>query len=479
MSIYGNAVKNPITTLMVFIAIIIFGLYSLVKLPIDFFPEIELPVISVFTSYPGTNAADIETNISRPLEDGLTTVSNLKQIYSQSRDNISLVMLEFEYGTDLDGAANDIRDALAFAKSALPDEASEPTIIKFSTSMMPILVYAITAKESYEGIEKLFEEKIVNHLNRIDGIGSIYLIGTPTREIGIDIDPIRLEAYNLTVEQIGSILQAENLNMPAGNVEMGKSDYPLRVQGEFEESDQIKNIVIGNFRGRTIYLKDVTTVSDTIKKMTVDQKIDGQQGIRMMVMKQSGANTVQIVKKINKELKKLKEHLEGLKDMDTLPGAIFMIDVKREENAVAEGNKLGIPVVAVVDTNCDPDGIDKIIPGNDDAIRAVRLMCKIAADTIIEEKVAMEKEKEIELKKKEDEERAANPEIAGDAEKTEAAAGDSTDYAQVFKEEAESKETEKEPAEAPTETEAPSEPSKAPESEPATETEAPETKTEN
>jgi len=311
MSIYSNAVKNPITTLMVFIAIIIFGLYSLVKLPIDFFPEIEFPIISVFTSYPGTNAADIETNISRPLEDGLTTVSNLKQIYSQSRDNISLVMLEFEYGTDLDGAANDIRDALSLVKSALPDEAAEPVIIKFSTSMMPILVYAITANESYEGIEKLLEEKIVNHLNRIEGIGSIYLIGTPTREIGIDIDPVRLEAYNISVEMIGSILQAENLNMPAGNVEMGKSDYPLRVQGEFEESDQIKNIVIGSFRGRTIYLKDVATVSDTIKKMTVDQKIDGKQGIRMMVMKQSGANTVQIVKKINKELNKLQKNLPG------------------------------------------------------------------------------------------------------------------------------------------------------------------------
>jgi len=309
MSIYGNAVKNPITTLMVFVAIIIFGLYSMVKLPIDFFPEIELPVISVFTSYPGTNAADIETNISRPLEDGLTTVSNLKQIYSQSRDNISLVMLEFEYGTDLDGAANDIRDALSLVETALPDEASDPSIIKFSTSMMPILVYAITAEESYEGIEKLLEEKVVNHLNRIDGIGSIYLIGTPTREIGIDIDPVRLEAYNLTVEQIGSILQAENLNMPAGNVEMGKSDYPLRVQGEFEESNQIRNIVIGSFRGKSIYLKDVATVSDSIKKMTVDQKIDGKKGVRMMVMKQSGANTVQIVRKIHKELAKLEKTL--------------------------------------------------------------------------------------------------------------------------------------------------------------------------
>jgi len=327
MSIYGNAVKSPITTLMVFAAIIFFGIYSLIKLPIDFFPEIEFPVISVFTSYVGANAADIETNISRPIEDGLTTVSNLKQIYSQSRDNISIVMLEFEYGTDLDGAANDIRDALSLVESRLPEDANDPTIIRLSTSMMPILVFAITAQESYEGIEKLLEEKIVNHLNRIEGIGSITLIGAPTREISIDVDPIRMEAYNLTVEQIGSVLQAENLNMPAGNVEMGKSNYPLRVQGEFEESDQIKNIVVGSFRGKSIYLKDVASVTDSIQKMTVDEKVDGKQGIRMMVLKQSGANTVRIVRKIHKELDKLEKNLPAdVKFLEIFDTSQFITD---------------------------------------------------------------------------------------------------------------------------------------------------------
>ena len=255
MSIYGNAVKNPITTLMAFVAVIVFGVYSLVKLPIDLFPEIEFPVISVFTSYVGANAADIETNITRPIEDGLTTVSNLKQITSQSRDNISLVMLEFEYGIDLDGAANDIRDALSLVETLLPEDANKPMIIKFSSSMIPILVYAIKAEESYEGIDKLLEEKLVNHLNRIEGIGSISLIGTPVREISVDVDPLRLSAYNMTIEQIGSVLQAENLNMPAGNVEMGYSNYPLRVQGEFEESDQIRNIVIGSFMGKVYILR--------------------------------------------------------------------------------------------------------------------------------------------------------------------------------------------------------------------------------
>jgi HAE1 family hydrophobic/amphiphilic exporter-1 len=281
MSIYGSAVRKPVTTIMLFLAVIVFGIYSFIKLPVDFYPEMEFPAIMVFTSYNGANASDIETNISEPLENAFNTVSDLKEVYSTSRDNVSLITLEFEFGTDLDAAANDVRDALSMYSAYLPEEAEDPVIFKFSSSMMPIMFFAITADESYAGIRDQLEEKIVNPLNRIDGIGSISLIGTPTREVMVNIDPRRMEAYNLTVEQIGSILAAENLNMPSGNVEMGLMDYPLRVQGEFQESDQIKNIVLGNYHGKTIYLKDVATVNDSIKEMRIDERINGEKGIRI------------------------------------------------------------------------------------------------------------------------------------------------------------------------------------------------------
>lgn len=297
MSIYGSAVKNPITTIMVFLAVIIFGLYSMTKLPVDLYPEIEYPAIMVFTSYNGANATDIETNISEPIENALNTVSNLKNISSTSRENVSIVTLEFEFGKDLDGAANDVRDALAFVTSTLPEGAEDPVLFKFSTEMMPIMFLAITADESYEGLEKELEKKLVNPLNRIDGIGSIALIGAPIREVAVNIDPRRMEAYNLTIEQIGGLIAAENLNMPLGNVEMGKMNYPLRVQGEFESSEQIENIVLGNFQGKTVYLKDVADVNDSIRKMSFDEKINGKPGVRMIIMKQSGGNTVQIAVK--------------------------------------------------------------------------------------------------------------------------------------------------------------------------------------
>ena len=309
MSIYGSAVKNPVSTLMVFVGVILFGIYSFINLPVDFYPEMELPAIMVFTSYNGANAADIETNISKPLENALNTVSNLKQIRSVSRDNVSIVTLEFEYGRNLDVAANDIRDALSTVSRFLPEGVEDPIIFKFSTNLMPILFFAVTAEESYPGIEKELDEKIVNSLNRIDGIGAISLIGTPKREICINIDPRRLEAYNMTVEQIGNIIRAENINMPSGNVEMGMLNYPLRIQGQFEESEKIQNIAIGNFQGKTIYLKDVATVKDSIKKMNVDEKINGKPGIRMIVQKQSGANTVKVAREVQKELAKLQKNL--------------------------------------------------------------------------------------------------------------------------------------------------------------------------
>lgn len=327
MSIYSSAVKNPVTTIMGFLAVVVFGIYSLSRLPIDFYPEIEFPAIMVFTSYNGANASDVERNISEPLEKSLNIVSNIKQVYSTSRDNVSIVTLEFEYGTNLDGAANDVRDALSMVSSLLPEGAEDPVIFKFSTNLMPILFYAVTAEESYAGIKNQLEEKVANPLNRIDGIGSISIIGSPTREVSINIDPRRMEAYNLSIEQIGSILQAENLNMPSGNLEMGQMNYPLRVQGEFEESDQIKNIVLGNYQGRTIYIKDVATVKDSIREMTIDDRINGRRGIMMLIQKQSGANTVKIARQVNKRLEELKKTLPpDIKIMTIFDTSEFITD---------------------------------------------------------------------------------------------------------------------------------------------------------
>ncbi len=221
----------------------------------------------------------------------------------------SVVFMNFEYGTNLDEASNDIRSALSFTERVLPEDCEKPTIIKFSTSFMPIVFYAITAKESYAGLEKILDEKIVNPLNRIEGVGSVALSGVPGRKIYIDVDPRKMEAYNLTIEQIGNVLRAENMNMPAGYLEMGKTDYPLRIQGEFPESDVVKNLVISNYDGNNVYLKDIAEVRDTIRESKLDTKINGAKGMSMYVQKQSGGNTVKVTAEVDKMLEQLKKDL--------------------------------------------------------------------------------------------------------------------------------------------------------------------------
>lgn len=309
MSIYSASVKRPVTTILIFVGLMVMGLYSLTQLPVDLYPEMELPFVVVYTNYPGASASDIESNVTRPIENALNSVSKLKEITSTSSDASSVVFMNFEYGTNLDEASNDIRSALSFTERILPEDCDKPTIIKFSTSMMPIIFYAITAKESYAGLEKILDEKIVNPLNRIEGVGSVGLAGVPGRKVYIDVDPRKMEAYNLTIEQIGNVLRSENLNMPAGFIEMGKTDYPLRIQGEFPESDVVKNLVISSYNGNSVYLKDIAEVRDTIRESKLDTRINGAKGMSLYVQKQSGGNTVKVTREVEKALTLLKKDL--------------------------------------------------------------------------------------------------------------------------------------------------------------------------
>lgn len=318
MSIYSNSVKKPVTTVMIFLAVIVFGFYSLSQLPIDLYPEVEFPAVSVITTYPGANARDIETNVTGTIEDALNSVDNLKKITSRSLDNTSIIMLEFEFETNLDEASNDIRSSLSFVEDFLPEDCGDPIVFKFNSSMMPILFYAITADESYEGIQKILEERLINPLNRIEGIGSTGLAGLPTREISVEVDPLKLEAYNISLEQIGQIIQSENFNLPAGNIKMGHLDYAIKVEGEFKESDEIKNLVISNINSQTVYLKDIATVKDSLKEMTIEERLNGSRGIRMYVMKQSGGNTVKVAREVRKELEIIKNNLPSDVQIQTI-----------------------------------------------------------------------------------------------------------------------------------------------------------------
>ena len=309
MSIYRKAVNNPVTTALVFIAMAIFGIFSLINISLDKFPKFDANVIMVMASYPGASAEDIETNLTKVLENSLNGVSDLKNMTSTSRENISLITLEFNEGVDVDVATNDVRDKLDMVNSVLPDGASLPLIFKFSADDMPIMILAATADKSLNALEKILDEKVATPLARVSGVGTVSIAGAPKREIQVYCDPNKLEAYGLTVSTISSIIAAENRNVPSGTIDIGSNSYSLRVEKEFSNPEQMLDIVVGYAQGKTIYLRDVATVADAPEEKYQEAFINGRQGAQIIIQKQADANTVNVIKGVKEELKKIESGL--------------------------------------------------------------------------------------------------------------------------------------------------------------------------
>ena len=309
MSIYSESVRKPVTTIMIFVAIIVLGAFSLVNLPIDLMPDMDIPAMSVITFYPGASAEDIEVNVTKPLENQLNSLQNLKKVTSTSKDNISFILIEFEYGTNMDQSSNDVRDLLSLVENTLPEDAEKPTLFKFNSSMIPVVIYGVTARESYPALEKLIDERITERLSRIDGVGAVTVMGKPVRIVDVRVDPRKLDSYGLTLEQVGNAIGAENLALPAGRMEVGQMEFPIRTNGEFKNSDVVKDIVVSKSSAGLVYLRDVAQVKDTLKHIYVDERIDGEVGVRLMVQKQSGANTVQIANLVRERMDELSKDL--------------------------------------------------------------------------------------------------------------------------------------------------------------------------
>ena len=310
MSLYSSSVKRPVTTILIFVALIVLGLFSLRSLPIDLFPDVETNTIMVMTSYAGTSASDIEQNVTRPLENALNSVEHLKHITSNSRENISIVTLEFEYGYNIETLTNDVRDKLDMVSSMLPDDANTPIIFKFSSDMIPIVLLSVQAGQSMPGLYKILDENVANPLARVDGVGSVSIAGAPKREVHIYLDPLRMEAYNLSVETVAALVGAENRNIPGGTFDIGNETYPLRVQGEFSDPQQMGAMVVGmSPTGGVVHLRDVARIDDSLEERAQESFNNGQKGAMIIVQKQSGANSVEISEKIAKELPKIQKNL--------------------------------------------------------------------------------------------------------------------------------------------------------------------------
>ncbi|MBQ2393020.1 MAG: efflux RND transporter permease subunit [Alistipes sp.] len=339
MNIYKTSVNNPITTIILFATIAIMGVVSFTRLGIDLFPDIESNAMLVMTTYPGASAEDIETNVTRPIENVLNGVDHLKHMTSTSKENISVVALEFQYGYDIDVLVNDVRDKLDML-STLPDGVSQPIIFKFTADMIPVLMVGVTAEESMSGLYKILDDQVATPLARVSGVGTVSIAGIPQREIQVYCDPNKLEAYGLSIEAISAAIASANRNTPAGSFDLGSNAYSLRVDHEFEDPSEMLSLVVGYRNGTPILLSDVAKIQDSVQERIQDTYNNGEKGGMIIIQKKSGANAVEISAAV-------KEHLAEIQK--TLPTDVKMFTiVDTSDNIISTVNSLRDTIITTL-----------------------------------------------------------------------------------------------------------------------------------
>lgn len=302
-------VRRPVTATMIFLGFVILGSVAFSMLGLDVMPEMEIPSISVITTYRGAGSEEIERTITEPLEEAISTVPKVKEVRSVSREGVSTIKVQFDWDVNLDEVTNDLRDKIDMAIPNLPRDADTPRIFKFDFSMFPVIILGVNAKENYTRLEKIIEDKISNPIKRIPGVASTRIRGGLTREIQVLLDKQKMAAFNVSLNQLTNIIKAENVSKPGGHLKIGTMDYLIRTPEEFESVAEIGEIVVSWNKGRPIHLKDIAEIKDDFEEKTEDIFANGKSSMVLFVSKQSGANTVDVSNLVQKQMKNIQATL--------------------------------------------------------------------------------------------------------------------------------------------------------------------------
>lgn len=310
MNLSELSIKRPVFITMIIMAIMVLGLFSLDRLPVEMFPKVDIPYVTVITVYPGASPEEIETNISDKLEDEFSSLSELKSMRSQSQENVSMVILEFKIGSDLDAKAADVRDKINAAKYLLPDDAEDPIVYKLDLDSFPIMFFAVSADRPLIDVRKTAEDVVKKEMEKIPGVATVGVFGGKEREIQIVVDRNRLAAKNMNILQIVEALRKDNLNVPVGKLKRGTQESLVRVIGEYVTVEEIERLEIPTPMGN-VRISDVAEVKDAYKDMNQYARLGGENAVNLSLQKQSGANTVAVSEAALKEMAKIEKRLPG------------------------------------------------------------------------------------------------------------------------------------------------------------------------
>lgn len=287
MNLPNFSVNRPVTILMLFIGLILIGLISYQNLGLDLLPDLSFPMSAIIVSYSGVAPQEIENMITIPLEEAVGTIQGVKKISSYSREGSSVVLMEFNWGTNMDVSALNIREKIDQVKGFLPNDAGDPIVIKFDPSLMPILILGVDSEEKdLQKLQEYAEDIIKPRLERMEEVASVTINGGLDREILVSIDSDKLRSNQLSFNQVTAALAGENVNLPAGTLKEGTINFLIRTLGRFEKVQDIEDILISNIRGKKIYLGDIAKIEDTFEERSSITFVNGKPGIMVSLQKE-------------------------------------------------------------------------------------------------------------------------------------------------------------------------------------------------
>ena len=312
MKIVDFSVKRPVTMIILVAVVIILGFFTLARMVVDLYPEMKFPVAAVITSYAGAGPEEVESRVSKVLEGAVNTVGGIQEVQSVSSAGSSMVIVMFDWGTDMDNAIIDMREKIGMVENALPDGVDKPMVLKMDPNMMPIMQIGITGgdKISLGQLQSIAEDKIKPRLERIPEVASVAITGGLEREVQVEVDPVKLQNYGLTLSQVNQVLQMENFNASSGQVKQDQRQYFVRSLQQFESLDDIREVAILTATGNTVYLRDIAAIVDGYKDDTQLTRVDQGSAVGIHLMKQSGANTAAACDAIKAELEQLQTELD-------------------------------------------------------------------------------------------------------------------------------------------------------------------------
>ena len=327
MRIADISIKQPVFITMVIAMIVVLGLVSYTRLGVDLMPDVTLPIVAVSIPYPGVGPEEVEQQVTKPIEDVLSSINGLDKLSSTSSEGVSVIVAQFKLEKDAEQAANECRDKISTIRGSLPRDILEPIIDKFDASAAPILSYGIVSRNARLNtvdLRLLVDDEIKPLVERVDGVGQVSIVGGLEREIKVKVDNDKLTLFNLSLAQVGQAIRSENLNLPAGRITQQNYDFLIRTKAEFREVDEINRVIVANPGGNPIYLRDIAAVSDSNKTRQTISRVNGVENVTLVVQKRSGTNTVKVAEDVKKAIVRISQAYPDLDIKQSTDESVFI-----------------------------------------------------------------------------------------------------------------------------------------------------------